>query len=84
MKLDLLTPAFKSASVILPVMDETISLTKTVDKVLQSSANDIDELIIVVGDKTRPESMATIEVLKQRLGPLVVVHHQILPFAGVS
>jgi glycosyltransferase involved in cell wall biosynthesis len=49
---------------------------------LQSSANDIDELIIVVGDKTRPESMATIEVLKQRLGPLVVVHHQILPFAG--
>ncbi len=73
---------FRSASVILPVMDETISLTKTVEIVLRDCSSDIHEFIIAVGDRTLPASMATIEELKQRFPNLITVHHQKLPFAG--
>jgi glycosyltransferase involved in cell wall biosynthesis len=74
--------AFQSVSVILPVMDETISLTKTVETTLQLSATDITELIIVVCHRTSKHSLATIELLQQRFGELIVLHHQKLPFVG--
>ncbi len=76
------TRAFESATIVLPVVNETYSLVETVDSILKTSKPDVRELLIVVCEKTTRESMATIEELRARLGKLVVVHHQKLKFLG--
>jgi glycosyltransferase involved in cell wall biosynthesis len=76
------TYAFGSATIILPVVNETYSLVETVDSILKTSKPDVRELLIVVCDKTTRESMATIDNLSARLGDLVVVHRQKLKFLG--
>jgi glycosyltransferase involved in cell wall biosynthesis len=76
------TPAFGSATIILPVVNESYSLVETVDSILATSKPDVRELLIVVCDKTTRESMATIERLSARLGDLVVIHRQKLKFLG--
>lgn len=76
------TKAFDSATIILPVVNETYSLVDTVDSILKTSKPDVRELLVVVCDKTTPESMTTIESLRARLGDLVVVHRQKLKFLG--
>jgi hypothetical protein len=63
-------------------MDETISLTKTIETVLRDAEPDVREFIIPVCERTLPASIATIEELKQRFPDLIVVHYQTLPFAG--
>ena len=73
---------FESVTVVLPVVNETISLKQTVDIVLRDARADVLELLIVVCKKTTPESMAVISQLQKELGGLVVVHHQKLPFLG--
>ena len=50
------TYAFGSATVILPVVNETYSLVQTVDSILETSKADVRELLIVVCDKTTRES----------------------------
>src|SRR5580692_610235 len=77
-----MTYAFGSATIILPVVNETYSLAETVDSIFKTSKADVRELLIVVCDKTTPESMATIDSLSARLGDLVVVHRQKLKFLG--
>jgi hypothetical protein len=72
----------ESATVILPVMNETISLRETVDIILRDARELVREFLIVVCDRTTPEAMATVNQLKSELGELVVVHHQKLPFLG--
>jgi glycosyltransferase involved in cell wall biosynthesis len=72
----------ESVTILLPVINETISLRQTVDIVLRDARADIRELLIVVCQKTTPESMAVIGQLQKELGELVVVHHQTLPFLG--
>jgi glycosyltransferase involved in cell wall biosynthesis len=76
------TRAFESATVILPVINETYSLVETVESILRTSKADICELLIVVCDRTTPESMATIKTLSAQLGGFVVVHRQKLKFLG--
>ncbi len=76
------TTAFRSASVILPLMDETVSLSKTVEIILAEASDDVEELLIVVCERTKPESMAVATALAQRLPDLVLIHHQNLPFLG--
>lgn len=76
------TATFEATTIILPVVNETYSLVKTVESVLESSRGDIRELLIVVCDKTTPESMETIRRLSERLGDLIVVHQQRLKFLG--
>src|SRR5689334_11285058 len=74
---------FESATIILPVINETTSLTQTVDIVLRDvKRTDIRELLVVVCQKTTPEAMATISGIQQKLGDLVVVLHQKRPFLG--
>ena len=73
---------FESATVILPVMNETVSLEETVKVVLRDARHDIAELLIVVCSRTTPDSMAVINRLQQELGSLVIVHHQTLPYLG--
>jgi glycosyltransferase involved in cell wall biosynthesis len=76
------THAFGAATVILPVVNETYSLAETVESILKTSKADVRELLIVICDKTTPESRATIDGLSARLGDLVVVHRQKLKFLG--
>ena len=74
---------FESATIILPVINETTSLTQTVDILLRDvKREDIRELLIVVCQKTTPEAMAVISGIQQRLGDLVLVLHQQRPFLG--
>ena len=72
----------ESVSVILPVMNETDSLAKTVEIILRDCAPKIRELLVVVCDRTDPRSLETIEELKKAHGSLLVVHNQKLPFLG--
>jgi glycosyltransferase involved in cell wall biosynthesis len=73
---------FQSATIILPVVNETVSLRETVDIILRDSRPDVRELLIVICGRTTPESRATVQEIQNRLGDLVVVHEQKLPFLG--
>lgn len=76
------TAAFLSASVILPLMDETVSLSKTVDIIEAEASADVQDFIIVVCERTKPESLAVAYALAKRLPGKISVHHQNLPFLG--
>ena len=73
---------FRSATIILPVVNETASLRETVNTIIAENANDIEELLIVICGRTTAESRETINEIESRLGPLVHVHEQKLPFLG--
>ena len=73
----------ESVSVILPVVNETTSLEQTVRIILRDVPRElIRELLIVVCRRTTAASMETIVELQRRLGDLVVVVHQKLPYLG--
>jgi hypothetical protein len=73
----------ESVSVILPVINETTSLEKTVHIILRDVPRElIRELLIVVCQRTTAASMATIADLQRSLGDLVVVVHQKLRYLG--
>ena len=71
-------------SVILPVINETFSLEKTVDVILNSSKSDILEIIIVVSKKkTTSNSLKLINYLEKNKYPNVIKSHfQDIPFIG--
>ncbi|MGC9221578.1 MAG: glycosyltransferase [Solirubrobacteraceae bacterium] len=73
---------FETVSVILPVMDETFSLTQTVDIILADASEWVCEFIVVVCERTTPQAMTTVEDLRERLGDRLVVHVQRLPYLG--
>ena len=74
--------ALESVTVILPLVNETVSLRETVEIILRDARDRIREFLIVVCDRTTPAAMATAEKLQKELGPLVVIHQQKLPFLG--
>lgn len=76
------TEGFESATVILPVMNETTSLEQSVDIILRDAKDSIKEIVIVVCERTTPEAMAVVGRLQKDLGDLIVVLHQRLPFLG--
>ena len=69
-------------SVLLPVINETYSLKKTIDIINQSSKQDIKEYLIIICKKTKKESLRQIKELKEIYGDLIVVHDQKKPFLG--
>ena len=73
---------FQSLSIILPVINETISLERTVEIVLRDARDSIAEIIIVICAKTTPEAREVIDSLSVRYPKLVIVHSQSLPFLG--
>lgn len=77
-----LPAAFTDVTVILPVVTETDSLRETVDILTRRADDAIREFLIVVCDRTTPESLETIDALAARLGERMVVHHQVLPYLG--
>lgn len=73
---------FESASVVLPVLNETASLAKTVEIILADARRHVRELLIVVCPKTTPEATASVNQLQAELPDLVVVVQQRLPYLG--
>lgn len=77
------TAQLTAVTILLPVMNETVSLRQTVEIILRDVPGEfIREILIVVCKKTTPESMAVIAELQKQYGELVVVLHQKLPFLG--
>jgi glycosyltransferase involved in cell wall biosynthesis len=77
-----LTDRFVAASILLPVMNETYSLEETVRIILRDAEAKIEEILIVVCQRTSPEAMAVVNRLQAELPNLLVVHEQKLPFLG--
>jgi glycosyltransferase involved in cell wall biosynthesis len=73
---------FESVSVILPVINETWSLEKTVEVIMADCQKDIKEFIIVICDKTILESRKVCEQIKNKYGDLVKIIKQKRPFLG--
>ena len=73
---------FTKVSIILPVINETLSLVETVEVIYNNSRRDLLEILIVVADKTAKESFDTITKLKNQYGSLITVHIQKMPFIG--
>jgi glycosyltransferase involved in cell wall biosynthesis len=74
---------FESASIILPVINETTSLQRSVETILHDvKPEDLKELIIVVCHRTTAESRAVIRKIQRDLGPRVVVLEQKRLFLG--
>ena len=74
--------AFESASIILPVLNETYSLRQTVEIIEATCAREVGEYILVVCERTRPESLAVCREIAQRLGDRGSLHFQKRPFVG--
>jgi glycosyltransferase involved in cell wall biosynthesis len=73
---------FESATIVLPVMNETTSLEETVRIIVRDVMDRTKEILIVVCGRTSAESMATVDRLCKTLGGLIRVHSQTLPFLG--
>ncbi|MBQ3403570.1 MAG: glycosyltransferase family 2 protein [Synergistaceae bacterium] len=77
---------FSSVSILIPAMDETYSLSQTVDVIAGTcSPEDIAEIIIIISpEKTSPETVRTAQELITKYSGLIkiYIHGQTLPFAG--
>ena len=71
-----------SISCILPVMNETYSLRYTVKYLEQSCGGDIKEYLIVICDRTEPESVKVCKELDQEYPNKIKIHKQHLPYLG--
>ena len=73
---------FFSVSIILPVLNETYSLRQTVDIIESNCAEDVGQYIIMVCDRTKPESLAICREITGQLGDRCSLNFQKLPFVG--
>ena len=74
---------FKSLTILLPVMNETVSLKQTVHTIQQEVRPEfLEEFLIIVSKTTRPEARSAVAELQQEFSKLVVVLLQQLPFLG--
>ena len=69
-------------SVIVPVIDETASLRKTIEVVLAENRPHISEILIIVCKKTTPPALETSNELAGEHPGLIQVHFQLRPFLG--
>lgn len=76
------TESFTGVTVILPAVTETESLDETVRMLRETSDDDISEVLVVVCDRTTPESMERCKALESEFGSRFRLHHQKLPFLG--
>jgi glycosyltransferase involved in cell wall biosynthesis len=74
--------AFESASIILPVINETHSLLKTIEIIEGDCTSDVKEYLIVVCNKTTRESIKVCEQLHDKDPAHFILHYQKLPFLG--
>lgn len=74
--------SFESASVIIPVINETESLRHTVDQVMSATDGSIGQLIIVICEKTTAASREVCRAIKEQFKDLTLIHEQRKPFLG--
>lgn len=77
-----MSATFESLSVVLPTLNETTSLTHTIDCLVRDLRSDLAEIIVVVCERTTPETLACAEAAVARHPDLVGVHWQELPYFG--
>ena len=77
-----LDECFYSATILLPAINETYSLRQTVETVLQASPDDVCQVLIIVCERTTPETMRVAADLASEHSGIVTVHTQRLPFVG--
>ena len=75
------TPALQ-VSVILPVIDETASLRKTIEILVAENASDIAEILMLTCSRTTAESQAICRELSEERGSLIRLCPQKRPFLG--
>ena len=73
---------FTFATVIMPVINEVTSLIETIDIILDRSDENINEIVLVVCQKTTKQSLSACHLLKSRHTDKVIIHWQRLPFLG--
>ncbi len=71
-----------SVSIILPVINETFSLKQTFEILESQNKQYIKEYLIIICNRTTPESLSVIEDLKKNYPDRIIVHSQILKFLG--
>ncbi len=76
------TRPFSGVTVVLPVVTETDSFDQTVRVLRETNGGDIQEILVVVCDRTTPESLARCQAAADDPGNRLRVHHQGLPFLG--
>jgi glycosyltransferase involved in cell wall biosynthesis len=76
------SPSPYSVSIILPVINETFSLRKTVEIIIQSNAEDLAEILIVFAKRTTQDALREIELLTQQYPALIRTHEQQMPYIG--
>jgi hypothetical protein len=69
-------------TIILPVVTETSSLDETVSILHRCCDESVAEVLIVVCDRTTPESLARCEAVRETFGSRVRIHRQSLPYLG--
>lgn len=73
---------FESATILLPVINETGSLMKTVEVIQRTSDRDVKEYIFIVSKKTSAKSLDVCERYRKSDPDRFVTHFQTLPFLG--
>lgn len=74
---------FRNVTIILPVINETYSLEQTVETIAATCDEaDICEYLMVVCQRTIPDSLCVCKNLRERLGEKSRIHVQQLPFIG--
>lgn len=76
---------FEKVTILLPAMDETYSLEKTVDTIVrQCDVSDIAEIILLLCDKTAQETKVVASALVNKYSDKIhiYIHMQKLPFVG--
>lgn len=76
---------FENVTILLPAMDETYSLKETVDTIAATcNTADLAEFILLLCDRTTPESRQVAEDLVKEYSPKIpiYIHDQTLPFVG--
>lgn len=71
-----------SATIILPVINETFSLKQTIEIIAAENPGDIEEYLIVVCGKTTDKSRETIKELQAQYGSKITLLEQKLKFLG--
>ena len=77
-----LSATFQSLSVVLPTLDETTSLTHTIDRLVRDLRPDLAQILVIVCDRSTPETLRRAEAAVEEYPDLVSIHWQDLPYFG--
>ena len=74
--------SFESLTAVLPTLEETHSLTHTIDVLVADLRDDLAQIVIIVCEKTTSQALAHAEAAVEKYPDLVSVHWQDEPFFG--